>query len=131
MIDFRKYRSANAEVTGVNEFMKDSPLILEIKALLENARKNIAQQVNTELLGTYCQIGRIIVEYEQKNQIRAEYGKQTIKELSKALTEEFRQRVFPLKFAKYAVFLSGLWKMPVSDWQIDLDALLRTADHFG
>lgn len=73
----------------MNEFMKDSPLILEIKALLENARKNIAQQVNTELLGTYCQIGRIIVEYEQKNQIRAEYGKQTIKELSKALTEEF------------------------------------------
>lgn len=51
MIDFRKYRSANAEVTGVNEFMKDSPLILEIKALLENARKNIAQQLNTELLG--------------------------------------------------------------------------------
>lgn len=89
MIDFRKYRSANAEVTYVNEFMKDSPLILEIKALMENARKNIAQQVNTELLGTYCQIGRIIVEYEQKNQIRAEYGKQTIKELSKALTEEF------------------------------------------
>ncbi|MBS5065586.1 MAG: DUF1016 family protein [Hungatella hathewayi] len=67
----------------------DTPMILEIKTLLENARKNVAQQVNTELLTTYWQIGRIIVEYEQKNENRAEYGKQTLKELSKALTEEF------------------------------------------
>lgn len=67
----------------------DSPMIVEIKSLLENARKNVAQQVNTELLTTYWQIGRIIVEYEQKNEIRAEYGKQTLKELSKVLTDEF------------------------------------------
>lgn len=64
-------------------------MILEIKTLLENARKNVAQQVNAELLTTYWQIGRIIVEYEQKNEIRAEYGKQTLKELSKVLTDEF------------------------------------------
>lgn len=64
-------------------------MILEIRELLENARKNIAQQVNTRLLTTYWNIGRIIVEYEQKNQIRADYGKQTLKELSKELTQEF------------------------------------------
>lgn len=67
----------------------DSPMIVEIKSLLESARKNAAQQVNTELLTTYWQIGRIIVEYEQKNEIRAEYGKQTLKELSKVLTDAF------------------------------------------
>ena len=44
-------------------------MILEI---LEKSRKNVAQQVNTQLLTTYWQIGRIIVEYEQQNQIRAE-----------------------------------------------------------
>ena len=38
---------------------------------------------------TYWNIGRIIVEYEQQNQIRADYGKQTLKELSKELTREF------------------------------------------
>lgn len=64
-------------------------MILEIRELMENARKNIAQQVNTRLLTTYWNIGRIIVEYEQKNQIRADYGKQTLKELSKELTQEF------------------------------------------
>lgn len=67
----------------------DSPMIVEIKSLLENARKNVAQQVNTELLTTYWQIGRIIVEYEQKNEIRAEYGKQVMRELSKVLSAEF------------------------------------------
>ena len=64
-------------------------MILEIRELLENARKNVAQQVNTQLLTTYWNIGRIIVEYEQQNQIRADYGKQTLKELSKELTQEF------------------------------------------
>jgi len=72
-----------------NELTPNSPMILEIRELLENARKNVAQQVNTQLLTTYWNIGRIIVEYEQQNQIRADYGKQTLKELSKELTQEF------------------------------------------
>ena len=67
----------------------NNPMILEIRKLLENARNNIAQQVNTELLTTYWNIGRIIVEYEQQSQLRAEYGRQTLKELSKELTREF------------------------------------------
>ncbi len=54
-------------------------MILEIRELLENARKNVAQQVNTQLLTTYWNIGRIIVEYEQQNQIRADYGKTNLK----------------------------------------------------
>jgi len=41
------------------------------------------------LLSTYWNIGEIIVKYEQKNNDRAEYGKQTLKEISKTLTEEF------------------------------------------
>ena len=73
----------------MDKLTKDSPMIVEIKSLLKNARKNEAQQVNTELLTTYWQIGRIIVEYEQKNEIRAEYGKQTLKELAKVLSTEF------------------------------------------
>lgn len=57
-----------------NQLTPNSSMILEIRELMENARKNIAQQVNTRLLTTYWNIGRIIVEYEQKNQIRADYG---------------------------------------------------------
>ena len=45
--------------------------------------------MNNELLSTYWNIGRIIAEYEQTVPERADYGKQTLKELSKALTNEF------------------------------------------
>lgn len=72
-----------------NQLTPNNSMVLEIRELLENARKNVAQQVNTQLLTTYWNIGRIIVEYEQQNQIRAYYGKQTLRELSKELTREF------------------------------------------
>lgn len=61
----------------------------EIKQVLTEARKRVATQVNSELLFTYWNIGRIIVEHEQDSNERAAYGKQTLKQLSKALTEEF------------------------------------------
>ena len=61
----------------------------EIRELLLNARQRVAVQVNTELLSTYWNVGKIIVEHEQENKDRADYGKQTLKELSKELTKEF------------------------------------------
>jgi predicted nuclease of restriction endonuclease-like (RecB) superfamily len=66
-----------------------SSMINEIKEVLKNARHSVAQQVNTGLLTAYWNIGRIIVEHEQDNKYRAEYGAKTIKELSKVLTAEF------------------------------------------
>jgi predicted nuclease of restriction endonuclease-like (RecB) superfamily len=64
-------------------------LIIEIKEVLTAARQNVARQVNAELLTAYWNIGRIIVEHEQDNKSRAEYGTQTLKDLSKVLTAEF------------------------------------------
>ena len=40
-------------------------------------------------MSTYWNIGRIIVAHEQDNRERADYGKQTLKQLSKELTKEF------------------------------------------
>lgn len=69
--------------------MELTPVIQEIKLVLDTARNHVAQQVNNELLNTYWNIGRIICEYEQSDPNRADYGKQTLKELSRTLTEEF------------------------------------------
>ncbi len=44
---------------------------------------------NSTLLPTYWQIGKLIVEEEQKGKERAAYGKYTLKNLSKKLTLEF------------------------------------------
>ena len=65
------------------------PVIKEIRNILEEARNNVARQVNNELLAAYWNIGRIIVDYEQTVPERADYGKQTLKELAKELTKEF------------------------------------------
>lgn len=73
----------------MNEIAKYGDMINEIKEVLQSARQNVAQQVNTELLTTYWNIGCIIVEHEQQNRERAEYGQQTLKELSRVLTKEF------------------------------------------
>ena len=61
-------------------------LLKEIRQLVEQARHNVARSINTELLLTYWHVGSLIVEYEQAGNIRAEYGKQLLIELSKSLT---------------------------------------------
>ena len=75
------------QILPINQDIKI--VVHEIGDLLAAARSNVARQVNNELLSTYWNIGRIIAEYEQTVPERADYGKQTLKELSKALTAEF------------------------------------------
>ncbi|MDO8871315.1 MAG: PDDEXK nuclease domain-containing protein [Methanoregula sp.] len=64
------------------------PLIKEIRDLVQSARRTAAQNVNTLQVVTNFEIGRRIVEYEQKGSSRAGYGERILKELSHRLTEE-------------------------------------------
>ena len=66
-----------------------SSLFQDIRKILQESRQNVAIQVNVQLLNTYWNIGRVIIEFEQKNHIRAEYGAETLTALAKALTAEF------------------------------------------
>lgn len=67
---------------------KYSGLLKEIRQLVEQARHTIIRNINTELLVTYWNVGRLIVEFEQAGNIRAEYGKQLLIDLAKSLTRE-------------------------------------------
>jgi hypothetical protein len=49
-------------------------LITDIGNLLQQARNQVARQVNTTMVETYRHIGKYIVEYEQGGADRAEYG---------------------------------------------------------
>jgi len=89
-----------------------SPLINDIKKVLQTARQNIATQVNAELLATYWNIGRIIVEHEQNNKARAEYGAQTLKDLSKSLTAEFGKGFSRSNLQNMRSFYLAYSKMP-------------------
>lgn len=60
-------------------------MIEEIKDVITSSRNKIAYEVNNTMLLAYWNVGRIIVENEQNGNIKAEYGKQVLKELSKEL----------------------------------------------
>lgn len=62
-------------------------LIQQIGGLLSLGRQKAVQSVNTILVQTYWQIGRHIVEFEQKGNGRAEYGSQLFERLSRDLTQ--------------------------------------------
>ena len=61
-------------------------LIGRIDNLWTQAKNRAVEAVNTELLDANWQTGQYIVEFEQKGQIRAEYGKFLITRLAKDLT---------------------------------------------
>jgi len=61
----------------------------KVADLLKEARKSVVQTVNKTMVYTYFEIGRMIVEEEQKGKERAQYGKRIIEELSKRLQAEF------------------------------------------
>ena len=65
------------------------PLLANIRKLLTQGRKQIAQAVNNIMVQTYWEIGRLIVENEQQGLARAKFGKGVLKSLSIELTKEF------------------------------------------
>lgn len=67
----------------------DVNFINEIKNLLSSAKERVKTAINIAMVYTYYEIGRRIVEQEQKGLNRAEYGKEVLKQLSAALTKEF------------------------------------------
>lgn len=74
------------KVSSINENKPPySSLISSIGTLLEQGRKQAYQAVNTILVRTYWEIGKRIVEYEQKGNEKAEYGSALLDNLSKDL----------------------------------------------
>jgi len=61
----------------------------EIIGLLHAARAASIRSVNALMTATYWEIGRRIVEFEQRGVERAEYGEELIKQLALDLTRQF------------------------------------------
>ena len=63
--------------------------INEVRQIVEQARRQAYTAINSSMVKAYWEMGKRIVEEEQQGQTRANYGKQLLKSLSQALTEEF------------------------------------------
>lgn len=104
-------------LTSKNELKS---LIHDLKALVKKARYNAVYAINAEMLKAYHEIGRRIVEEEQKGSKRAAYGENLIDTISSALMKEFgkgfnatglrRMRRFYMAYPKWAtVSLKLAW----------------------
>jgi len=61
----------------------------QIEVIVNQKKTKVAYQINNTMLETYFLIGKLIIENEQNGNIKAEYGKQVLKEFSKRLTKRF------------------------------------------
>lgn len=83
---------------------------VKVKEILESARSNAYRAVSFEMVQAYWEIGRIIVEEEQKGDIRADYGIGLLISLSNRLSADYgkgfdesnlrNMRIFYMRFQK-------------------------------
>ena len=107
------------------ENSSEAKLYAQIGELLTRARRRVVRRVNETMVVTYYEIGRIIVEHEQRNAERAAYGRGPLKNLSKRLAKDFERgfsktnlenaRLFYLAYAKPQT-VSGKFQLP--DFQL-------------
>lgn len=86
-------------------------MIEEIREVIITSRKKISYEVNHTMLNAYWNVGRIIVENEQNGNIKAEYGREVVKELSRELRKTlgtgfsvsnlFNMRKFYITYPKF------------------------------
>ena len=74
---------------NLSKELKNKELFQQIAVLLQNARQQVLRTINSTMVYTYFEMGRMIVEEEQNGKERAVYGKQVLKGLSEQLTKEF------------------------------------------
>ncbi len=90
-----------------------SQLIENIGSLLEQARGKALVAINTILVETYWEIGRQIVEYEQKGKERAEYGSKLLDRVSHDLRLKHGEKGFSERnLRKYRQFYFMYSKRP-------------------
>lgn len=91
-----------------------SKLAERIEKLIHEARQRTIAVVNTTMVYTYYEVGRMIVEDEQQGEQRAEYGTELLKHLSEQLSNKFgkgfsaqnlaNMRQFYLTYSKDNIF---------------------------
>ena len=69
--------------------LANTDLFIAIKEIIQQSRLRVFRIANSALLESYWHIGKLIVEDEQQGKLRADYGKETLKNLAKQLTLEF------------------------------------------
>lgn len=105
--------------------LSSNQLFESVRDLIQVARQQVVRQVNTTMVKTYFEIGRLIVEEEQDGNARAAYSKEVLKILAQKLQGEFgkgfsvqnleRMRRFYLVYSKSST-LSRIFEKQMLSW---------------
>ncbi len=74
---------------GSRRAVQVESLYREVRSVLEEARASAYRAVNIAMVRACWQVGRLIVEHEQRGRKRAAYGEAVLDELSRRLATEF------------------------------------------
>ena len=116
-------------MTGIRKSIDYQLLIEKIGATYEAAKSKVVSAVNTEMLHTYWEIGKDIIEFEQGGKLKAEYGKHLLENLSKDLSLR-HGKGFSRSNLNYMRLLYN--KYPICETtvtQVELVALLRVIEN--
>ena len=100
-------------------------LVTEVRRLIQSARRGVSTVVDTFQVMTNFEIGRRIVEHEQKGAKRAAYGAELLKELSARLTGEFGRGFSPVNLSHMRRFFL-VWQERVQIFQQPTEKLTAT-----
>nr|MBP6322966.1 DUF1016 domain-containing protein [Fusobacteriaceae bacterium] len=98
------------------ELINIDSLYQKVKTIIENGKIKAFKAVNTAIVESNWNIGKEIIEEEQKGETRADYGKLVISNISKRLTDEFGSGYSPTNLKYMRQFYMTFPKShPVSD----------------
>lgn len=88
-----------------------NPIFEEIKELINNSKNRVYSAFNTEMLNSYWNIGKIIMEIQQGNE-RASYENAVLERLSEKLINEFGKGFSPrnLRTMRKFYLTFPIWK---------------------
>lgn len=72
-----------------NKRLLKSDIFFRVSNIINTTRGVIVKAVNIGMVGAYWQIGKEIINEEQKGKTRAEYGKKIVEKLSRQLAEKY------------------------------------------
>jgi len=88
-------------------------ILADIAGILESGRRAAARSVSAVMTATYWDIGRRIVEYEQRGKERADYGGQLLKRLSVDLGQRFGRGFGPVNLSQMRRFYLEWSQRPI------------------
>ena len=97
-MNFRKNENKNIKIRTYNN------LISRIAKILVEAKSKVVREINKVQVLAYWEIGREIVEFEQKGKGRAKYGKKLLEKLSKDMTQKFGKGFSPTNLKMMRLF---------------------------